>query len=136
MDDQRNKPQEYWSEKLTEEQYRVLREKGTEEAFSGEYVDNHEKGMYQCVGCGQPLFSSEHKFDSGTGWPSFDRSVNLESVALQEDTSHGMERTEVLCKQCGGHLGHVFNDGPKDTTGLRFCINSAALSFTPKKHLP
>ena len=125
-------PEDYWKKKLTPEQYRVLREKGTEPAFSGALYDNHEDGMYKCAACGAELFSSDTKFDSGTGWPSFDNPVNKENVILQDDNSYGMRRTEVICKNCGSHLGHLFNDGPKETTGQRYCINSCALSFKKK----
>lgn len=128
----RDKPEEYWLKKLTPEQYEVLRKKGTEPAFSGKLYNNHDTGMYTCAACGQELFSSDTKFDSGTGWPSFDNPVNKEHVELTEDTSHGMRRTEVMCKNCGSHLGHVFEDGPRETTGLRYCINSCALDFKPK----
>lgn len=133
MSDKRNKPNEYWKKNLTLEQYRILREKGTEAAFTGKYVDNHETGMYECAACGHPLFASDTKFDSGSGWPSFDQPVNREHVELREDDSHGMTRTEVVCKNCGSHLGHVFDDGPKETTGKRYCINSCSLAFKPKK---
>jgi len=115
--------------KLTPEQLKVAFEKGTEPAFSGNLWDNHEKGMYECAVCGQELFSSDTKFDSGTGWPSFDNPVNRENVQLNEDNSYGMRRTEVVCKNCGAHLGHLFNDGPKETTGMRYCINSCSLNF-------
>jgi len=115
-------------DKLTEEEYRVLREKGTEPAFSGEYVDAKEKGMYKCKVCGNPLFSSDTKFESGTGWPSFDNAIPG-SVEFKSDDSHGMERTEVVCAKCGSHLGHVFNDGPQETTGKRYCINSVCLDL-------
>ncbi|MBI3984733.1 MAG: peptide-methionine (R)-S-oxide reductase MsrB [Candidatus Levybacteria bacterium] len=121
--------EEDWRKKLTPKAYHVLREKGTEPAFSGNLYDNHETGMYICAACGQSLFSSETKFDSGTGWPSFDNPVNRENILLQDDESYGMKRTEVVCKNCGSHLGHLFNDGPKETTGLRYCINSCALDF-------
>ena len=112
--------------KLTPEQYHILREKGTEAPFSGEYVNSKEKGMYACAVCGTQLFSSDTKFDSGTGWPSFDQAIPG-SVKMHHDDAYGMERTEVTCANCGSHLGHVFNDGPAATTGQRFCINSACL---------
>ncbi len=120
-----------WKDKLTPEQYHVLREKGTEPAFTGEYYDNHEAGMYKCAACGTQLFSSDTKFDSGTGWPSFDKALPG-TVEFREDTTYGMQRTEVTCATCGGHLGHVFDDGPHATTGKRFCINSCALDFQKK----
>lgn len=125
----RNMPESYWKEKLTADQYKVCRQKGTERAFTGALWDNHEQGMYVCVACGQPLFSSEAKFDSGTGWPSFDRPVDWENLELHEDKSFFMTRTEVVCKNCGAHLGHLFDDGPRETTGQRYCINSVALNF-------
>ena len=122
------KTKEEWRKELTPEQFAVMFEKGTERPFTGEYYDNHEKGVYKCAACGATLFSSDTKFDSGTGWPSFDRPANRENVELHEDSSHGMRRTEVTCKNCGAHLGHVFNDGPTDT-GERFCINSCSLKL-------
>lgn len=123
-----NKSNEEWKKELTPEQYRVLREKGTERAFTGEFVDNHEKGIYLCAGCSAPLFSSETKYDSGSGWPSYYAPLSDNHIEEQIDRSHGMIRTEVHCSRCGGHLGHVFDDGPQPT-GLRYCINSVSMKF-------
>ncbi len=123
---------EEWKKKLTPEQYAVLREKGTEAPFTGKFYKNFEKGMYACGACGQELFSSDTKFNSDCGWPSFDRSLKG-YVELVSDNSLGMQRTEVLCSNCKSHLGHLFDDGPEETTGKRFCINSISLNFKPQK---
>lgn len=122
-----------WKDKLTDEQYYILREKGTERPFTGEYLNNKEEGVYTCAACDNPLFSSDTKFDSGSGWPSFYDVINEGNVELIRDTSHGMIRTEVVCANCKGHLGHVFNDGPQDETGMRYCINSISLDFKGKE---
>jgi peptide-methionine (R)-S-oxide reductase len=123
------KTEDQWKQELTDEQYRTLRQGGTEAPFSGEYATSHKKGMYVCAACGNQLFSSDAKFDSGTGWPSFTDPANRENVELKRDASHGMERVEVVCKKCGSHLGHVFDDGPSDKGGKRYCINSACLKL-------
>lgn len=132
MDNLKDKPNEYWKSKLNDEQFQVCRMGGTERPFTGKLYENKDKGMYTCVACGQELFSSDTKFDSGTGWPSFWDPVNAEHVELHEDTSLGMKRTEVTCKKCGAHLGHVFDDAPTPNN-QRYCINSVALDFKAQK---
>jgi len=120
-----------WKAKLTPDQYRILRQKGTEAPFTGELLEEKRDGMFKCAACGAELFSSEHKFESGSGWPSFYDIAKSEAVIVEEDSSLGMHRVEVNCANCGGHLGHVFDDGPGDKTGKRYCINSVCLAFDP-----
>jgi peptide-methionine (R)-S-oxide reductase len=132
MSDEVVKSKEEWKKILTPEQFHVLREKGTERPFTNKYADNHEHGIYRCAGCGLDLYRSEDKFESGTGWPSFTRPIATENIKTAADRSFFTTRTEVMCRRCGGHLGHVFEDGPKPT-GLRYCMNSAAMTFVPTK---
>lgn len=121
--------EEEWKQKLTPEQYRILREKGTETPFTGALLDEKREGMFKCSACGVDLFSSSHKFESGSGWPSFYDAAGSDAVKLVDDNSHGIHRLEAICANCGGHLGHVFDDGPSDKTGKRYCINSTCLAF-------
>lgn len=127
-----NKSDAEWKAELSPEQYEIMRKKGTERAFTGKYWDCHDKGVYKCAGCGAELFRSDDKFDSGSGWPSFTQPLDGENVAEEVDRSHFMTRTEVLCKHCGAHLGHLFDDGPSDRGGMRYCINSASIDLEKK----
>jgi peptide-methionine (R)-S-oxide reductase len=127
------KSDQEWKQQLTPEQFQVTRQKGTERAFTGAYWDNKKDGVYRCIGCGEPLFSSDTKFDSGTGWPSFTEPMPGSNIEMEEDHSHGMRRIEVHCRSCGAHLGHVFPDGPPEKGGQRFCINSCSLNFEEQK---
>lgn len=131
MTEKLNLSETEWREKLSPEQYTILRQKGTERAFTGKYEKNKQAGMYKCAGCGLPLFESDTKYDSGSGWPSFTAPAGEGAVDAHRDVSHGMARTEVTCARCAGHLGHVFPDGP-GPEGLRYCINSASLDFAPQ----
>ena len=133
MTDSMPKNEEEWEKKLTPEEYEVLRKGATEAPFTGKYVDNHEPGVYRCKACNNVLFTSDAKFDSGSGWPSFTDPAVAENVGTRSDDSHGMHRTEVYCKNCGSHLGHVFDDGPVEAGGKRYCINSVCLEFEEEK---
>lgn len=132
MSDQRDKNEQEWRKLLTEEQYRITRESGTEPPFSGIYYANKEPGVYRCICCGSPLFRSDEKYNSGSGWPSFWAPFSDDALEARTDTTHGMQRTEIRCAQCEAHLGHVFPDGP-EPSGLRYCINSASLNFEPSE---
>jgi len=132
MKDKIEKSEEQWKKDLTPDQYQVCRMKGTERPFTGEYHTSKDTGVYKCVACGNDLFDSDTKFDSGTGWPSFYKPIGTENVETEDDDSYGMVRTEVMCSKCGAHLGHLFPDGPRPT-GLRYCINSVSLKLDPKK---
>ncbi|HYV93383.1 MAG TPA: peptide-methionine (R)-S-oxide reductase MsrB [Chitinophagales bacterium] len=132
MNEKISKSEEQWRIELDPESYYVLREKGTERPFTGKYNDHHEEGVYVCKACGTPLFSSENKFDSGCGWPSYFDAIDKGVIETKTDRSHGMSRTEIMCAKCGGHLGHVFDDGP-NPTGLRYCVNSLSLDFKKKE---
>ena len=129
--DKVSKSEQEWREQLSDQQYHILREAGTERPFTGEYVDKEDDGMYVCAACGNNLFSSDTKFHSGSGWPSFWDVINEGNIQLRDDHTFGMHRVEIICARCDGHLGHLFPDGPRDKTGLRYCINSAALDFKP-----
>jgi methionine-R-sulfoxide reductase len=127
------KTEEEWKKQLTDEQYYILRQKGTERPFTGKYYKTNDKGVYSCAACGNELFTSDMKFDSECGWPSFDREILGDKIKTQVDMSHGMIRTEIMCAKCGGHLGHLFDDGPTDT-GKRYCVNSVSLNFVKAKN--
>lgn len=133
MTEKVTKTDEQWRQELNPQQYAVLRQHATERPFVGEYVNTKTPGVYLCAACGQPLFASDTKFDSGSGWPSFWDVIDKGNVELKRDYTHGMQRVEILCSRCGSHLGHVFDDGPQDTTGLRYCINSVSLKLQPNK---
>ncbi|MXO62661.1 peptide-methionine (R)-S-oxide reductase MsrB [Qipengyuania oceanensis] len=132
MTEKVERTEEEWRKQLTPEQFAVLRQAGTERAFTGKYDKNYDPGEYTCAGCGAKLFDNDAKYNSGCGWPAFTKPAEGEAVTEHRDVSHGMIRTEVVCSKCDGHLGHVFPDGPRDQGGLRYCINSAALNFTPE----
>ena len=133
MTEKIRKTDEEWRRELSPEAYRVIREKGTEPAFTGRFWDHHAEGVYRCAACGQPLFAADHKYDSGSGWPSFTRPMDDGAVETAEDRSHGMRRTEIVCARCDAHLGHQFPDGPREAGGQRYCINSCALEFEPRE---